>query len=50
MTEQVQTDYYDRLEGIQGQMHQLSQFDESSVVDTAYFGRTERSRRDALKA
>ena len=48
MTEQLYADYLDRYEGIQAQIHQISQFDDTSVLSTTYFDRIERSRRDIL--
>ena len=50
MTEQLQEDYLDRYKGAQAQMHQVSQFDESSDLSTTYLNKVEMSREDALKA
>ena len=45
MTEQLQADYLDRYEGVQAQIHQACQFDDSSAVHTIYLGRIKRSRK-----
>ena len=34
MTEQLQTDYLDRNEGVQTEIHKVSQFNESSITST----------------
>ena len=39
MTEQCETNYLARYEGVQAEIHQESQFDEASVVRTIYLGR-----------
>ena len=49
MTEQPQAGYLDAYEGVQEQIHQVSQFDDSSDVSTTYLGRTERSRKEVIK-
>ena len=49
MTKQLQEDYLDRYEGVQAEIHQVSQFDESITVSTTYLGKVEISREDALK-
>ena len=38
ITEQLQTDYLERYEGFQREIHQVRQFDESSAVNTKYLG------------
>ena len=48
VTEQLPTDYLDRYEGVQTQIHQLCQSDESSALSTTHLGRTEMSPRDAI--
>ena len=45
MTEQLQTDYLDRYEGVQTETHHASQFDGSSAVSTTYLGNVNMSRR-----
>ena len=50
MTEQLQGDYLDKYEGVQAEMHQVGQYDESSALNITYVGKVEMSREDALKA
>ena len=47
MTVQLQADYLDIYEGVQSQIHQVKEFDDSCVVSTTYLGRNNRSRKDA---
>ena len=49
MTEELQADYLDRYEGVQVQICQVSQFDDSSAVSTTYFSKTDRTRKDAIE-
>ena len=50
MTEELQTDYLDRYEGVQAWIHQVSQFDDSSVVHTTYLGKSGRTRKGVIRA
>ena len=49
MTEQLQIDQLDRYEGVQAQIHQVSQFDDSNAVSTTYLDRIERARWEIIK-
>ena len=49
MTEHLQTDYLDRHEGFKAKIHQVSQFDESSVVSTTYSGKVTMTRDNVMK-
>ena len=44
MTEQLPTNYLDMYEGVQAEIHQVGQFDESSAISTTYFGKVNISR------
>ena len=50
MKEEFQTDYLERYEGVQPEIHHISQFNESSALNTAYYSKDNMSREDALKA
>ena len=50
MTEKSKTDYLDRYEGFQTEIHLLSHFDECSAVSTTHSSKVKMSREDALKA
>ena len=50
MTEELQADYLDRYEGVQAWIHQVSQFDDSSAVSTTYLGKTDKMRKNVIKA
>ena len=39
MTKQVQVNYLDRYEGVQEEIHEMSQIDESRAVSTTYLGK-----------
>ena len=48
MTEQLQADYLYRHKVVQGEIHQVSQFGESSAVCTAYLDKVSTSRENAI--
>ena len=48
MTEDLQADYLDIYEGIQEEIHLVSQFDESSDVSTTCLGNVNMTREDFL--
>ena len=50
MTEQFQVDYLDRYEGVHAEIHQVSQFDESSAVRTTYLSKVNMLRKNAPMA
>ena len=50
MTEELQADYLDRYEGVQSWIHQVSQFDDSSAVNTTYLGKTDKTSKNFIKA
>ena len=41
--------YLDRYEGVQAQIHQVSQFGDSSAVSTTYVGKTDKTREKCYK-
>ena len=50
MTDQLWTDYLDRYESVQEEIHQIRKFDESTTISTISLGRVNMSREDAMKA
>ena len=50
MTEELQADYFDRYEGFQAWKHLVSQFDESTNASTTYLVKTEKTRKNVIKA
>ena len=50
MSEELQADYLDGYDGVQVQIHQVSQFDDSSAVSATYLGKPDRTRKDVTKA
>ena len=49
ITDKLQTEHLDRYEGVQGEIHQVSQFDEFSAVSTKYSGKVNMPGEDAFK-
>ena len=49
MAEQLRKDYLDKYQGVQGEMHQVSQSDKSSAVGTTYLDKINMTREDAMK-
>ena len=50
MTEELQTNYLHKYVGVQAQIHQASQFDDFSAVHTSYFGKTDKTKKNVIKA
>ena len=50
MTDQLQGDYLHGYEGIQAEMYQVSQYDESTAVITTYLRKVRMSKQDAFRA
>ena len=50
MIKEPQTDCFDRYKGVQAWIHQVNQFDDSSYVSTTYLGKTDKTRKNVMKA
>ena len=50
MIKELQADFLDRYKGVQAQIHQLSQFVDSSAMSTTYLHKTDKKRKNVIKS